>query len=517
MLVQMRPFYTPHLERWVLMAASAACLLVLFTTLYPFAFECQNAWWFSTLISGFNLTLETSASLVAIIDVVRNIVLFIPFGAAIAALLRNRRLRLSYVLILTMAGGLGLSLLVEVLQLCLPLREGGLSDILTNGVGTLLGVSGLYIWGKHFFRWLDTWTARMWRTLSPLRLLAIAALYLALWVLLGLWLQYGTVLRNWDPGFPLILGNEESADRPWRGSLYTLQIVDRMLTETEVTQFLTNSEPFPFSANELLASYRFRNSSLLENSSGEMPELQWQGKASSPNGSQGISLSSSGWIQSAVPVKSLTSRIVATSQFSLLIRLASAGMVQTGPARILSISSDPYHRNLTLAQEATNLVIRLRTPNSGENGLNPELIAPDVFADEQVHNLIITYRPPVLSLYVDRLEHTYTYTLAPGMALLRAVVPPPARHTSLTPIAFGVSQVLFYLLVFFPLGCLFALLIARTNPPGLPRALLAAGGILGTPLLFESLMASYGGLQLSHIAIGAITMTIAMLCAKATP
>jgi outer membrane protein assembly factor BamB len=45
---------------------------------------------------------------------------------------------------------------------------------------------------------------------------------------------------------------------------------------------------------------------------------------------------------------------------------------QTGPARILTFSSDPYHRNFTLGQEGDRVVFRLRTPETGENGMNPE-------------------------------------------------------------------------------------------------------------------------------------------------
>lgn len=43
---------------------------------------------------------------------------------------------------------------------------------------------------------------------------------------------------------------------------------------------------------------------------------------------------------------------------------------QSGPARILTISSDAYRRNLTLAQDGSDLVLRLRTEDTGRNGLH---------------------------------------------------------------------------------------------------------------------------------------------------
>ncbi len=52
---------------------------------------------------------------------------------------------------------------------------------------------------------------------------------------------------------------------------------------------------------------------------------------------------------------------------------------QRGPARIVSVSSDSGHRNLTLGQQGDALTIRLRTPSSGYNGEKPEMIIPGFF------------------------------------------------------------------------------------------------------------------------------------------
>jgi VanZ family protein len=66
---------------------------------------------------------------------------------------------------------------------------------------------------------------------------------------------------------------------------------------------------------------------------------------------------------------------------SLNIRLKVRPLVrwQFGPARILTISRDPWERNLTIGQEGSNVIIRVRTPNTDRNG-NPPYEIENVFS-----------------------------------------------------------------------------------------------------------------------------------------
>lgn len=74
---------------------------------------------------------------------------------------------------------------------------------------------------------------------------------------------------------------------------------------------------------------------------------------------------------------------------------------QTGPARVVTMSSDPHHRNLTLGQERDRWSIRLRTTASDENGTNPELWAP-VTAEPALSHIVFTRdRDGVARFYVD--------------------------------------------------------------------------------------------------------------------
>jgi VanZ like family len=50
------------------------------------------------------------------------------------------------------------------------------------------------------------------------------------------------------------------------------------------------------------------------------------------------------------------------------LRVRSFSTEQSGPARIFTLSADPHFRNLTIAQQGENLILRLRTPGTNLNG-----------------------------------------------------------------------------------------------------------------------------------------------------
>ena len=76
---------------------------------------------------------------------------------------------------------------------------------------------------------------------------------------------------------------------------------------------------------------------------------------------------------------------------------------QSGPARIISYSKDGYHRNFTLGQEREKLVLRLRTTQTGENGMNPETSFGTVEGGRPVH-LVVTYSANDLRAYMNGKE-----------------------------------------------------------------------------------------------------------------
>lgn len=174
---------------------------------------------------------------------------------------------------------------------------------------------------------------------------------------------------------------------------------------------------------------------------------------------QGLYLSARHWLQTSSSVTSLTEKLIESSQFTLDIIIATADLQQIGPARIISISNDPFHRNLTVSQAGDSLSIRLRTPLTGENGLWPELIIPKVFQDTNPHRMIIAYNGVDLAVYIDHPEQRYTFTYAPEVMLFRYLLPVDdwkIRLTAQNPIIF---KVLFYSLIFTPIVFILTLMI----------------------------------------------------------
>lgn len=84
---------------------------------------------------------------------------------------------------------------------------------------------------------------------------------------------------------------------------------------------------------------------------------------------------------------------------------------QGGPARIFTISEDTWHRNLTVGQDGSDLVIRLRTPWADTNGM-PNVRIPVVFQANAWVDLGIRVEPGILQVDIG------------GNPQLRRVLPP---------------------------------------------------------------------------------------------
>ena len=91
--------------------------------------------------------------------------------------------------------------------------------------------------------------------------------------------------------------------------------------------------------------------------------------------------------------------------FELDLEVRSADGQQSGPARILTLSRDWYARNLMVAQEGENLLVRLRRPGSDLDG-SPPLVARSVFGDDSVargawHRVKLQVGPAGIAFTVD--------------------------------------------------------------------------------------------------------------------
>lgn len=96
----------------------------------------------------------------------------------------------------------------------------------------------------------------------------------------------------------------------------------------------------------------------------------------------------------------LLSALRGSNQLTVEAVFTSRDLKQAGPARIISFSTDAFHRNFTLGQERDRLVFRLRTPATGLNGREPEIPLGPITAG-RTHHVIVTYRPGELTCWLD--------------------------------------------------------------------------------------------------------------------
>lgn len=101
-----------------------------------------------------------------------------------------------------------------------------------------------------------------------------------------------------------------------------------------------------------------------------------------------------------MPGDALLAAAKASNQLTIEAIITPANSQQKGPARIISLSQDAYHRNLTLGQERDQLILRLRTPQTGENGMKPETRLGRIQAGTPTH-VLVTYRDGELVSYLN--------------------------------------------------------------------------------------------------------------------
>jgi glycopeptide antibiotics resistance protein len=409
----------------------SSLLFILLCTLFPFQFAWYDNFSILRLFDPFDVRFTPS-------DIISNIILFMPVGFSVNCLLSTTQKSRFSKLIMTIAICAGFSALVEILQVFLPMRTPNFVDIASNTLGGIVGYPVGHFFRTRLVRYAE-WILNRPDRLSLKKLIAFFLGYGALALCLVLALPNPTLLGNWDAGFPLLLGNEKTGDRPWNGTIQTLYIGDRALSETAVDLAFTSNFAL---RDSLVAVYPLVESdSKYQDQTQNLPELGWQG-APMASPEQGVVIANGSWLETIAPAARLAERVGSSSQFTIMTAIATARLDQEGPARIISQSDSPFHRNFTMGQEGSQLEVRLRTIASDANGVRPGFTVPDFFMDTDVHRIIVTYGNGVLKVYRDGLKNIVQFRV-------------PTDFVSGRPETF----ILYHCLIFVPLGCLLAMMI----------------------------------------------------------
>ena len=466
--------------------------LVLDATLYPYDFhfkEMDSSLWHNFLISGWGES--------CVLDVLQNVMLFVPFGFGVTGYVMHMKKRVGFTsLITTILISFGLSYAIEVLQVYQPLRFSSLIDILSNGAGGILGFL-CFLLLNFKFKALDYSSTIKVKTLQLFFLgYAIFAF------LISVSLQHFSSLKNWDKTFPLLLGNERTGDRPWRGFISELYVADRALTETEVAHNFHEKDSIASIGDSLLASYQLSGIGKYRDKMGHLPDLVWSREPQDVQQGKGVFLDSNHWLETTAPAEYLTQRIIETSQFTLGTMVATSETMQTGPARIISFSEDIGHRNFTLGQHGSDLVFRLRTHVTGENGSKPQLIISDIFSTKNPHNLIVTYDGSIFRLYVDEVCNSHTFKLSPGIILFSSLF----SSYSYSMLSYKIMHYAYYIFIFVPLGIIIASTVKIMKKQVSAQILTISIGILLPSLILEGILVGVSGraMRLENLLISMI-------------
>lgn len=473
-------------RRWLEYLLLIASLVFVFVaTLAPFDFVIPERVSLEIIIAQFQYVSGVK-------DYWRNILFFIPFGISLARILPQNQLSAGAIFSLSLLASLGLSTTVETLQFFLPERVSNFTDIATNTLGGGLGFL-LYWWRREI---IDFFAALLTRKRSQLSLKSLslafisyfAGVYLAIFILL-----ISVNLNNWSEDFPLIIGNEATGDRPWQGYISQLQICDRAMSPLQVSKVFNNSDlaSSRFDNSCLVAAYNFgdRSSGSRDNSyldlSSNRANLVWQDEAIANinDNFQAVEINRGRWLKTENQVANLIHQLQQSDELTLSTIIAPKNIFQTGPARIVSISQDSFHRNLTLAQEKSDLVFRLRTPLTGDNASEPELIVPNVFKNTDFHQILITFNRQDINFYIDKSEPEYTFAFEPEITFLSyypLVI--PNWQINLNNFNKLLYRLIFYGIIFIPLGILGGIILTLF-PRKLSSQILLIGSICGLPAL----------------------------------
>ncbi|ARV61920.1 hypothetical protein BZZ01_27815 [Nostocales cyanobacterium HT-58-2] len=445
-------------------------VLVLLATLYPFNFYFPDSFSIPALLDSFDNTSFFK-------DQVNNILLFTPLGFGLASLLQRRRVKPTSQFLTVILLSAGLSFTVEALQVFLPSRAPTPADIFNNSIGGFVGLLCFYFFNSQSFIYTLIRIENS-RTSNSIKKLTVFFLgYILISFLISIAWQHTTNLSNWSLNYPLLLGNEQTGDRAWRGYISEVNIADRAISKNEVSQVFHHENYSKTLGNSLLASYQLTGKGSYQDRTGQMPELLSQGQSPDIEVEKGVALSSKHWLTTREPATFLSERIREASQFTIITTVATADTDQTGPARIISLSGDSLRRNFTLGQQGTDLDLRIRTPITGANGADSKLSIPGIFADTHSHQIIITYSGASLHVYVDKAQNSYSLNLL-------ELVPKE-------------QKVFYYGLTFIPLGLCLALLTTLAKRKLTFNRLLLPSGILLPSLILEGILVNDSGKNLS--------------------
>ncbi len=503
-----------YLERGAIALILFSTLLIFGITLLPFNFYVPENLTFNYIVDRFTKHSQFS-------DILANLLLFLPFGLGWAALMERNRLRRTEAIIIVFILSFILSSTVEFIQVFVPFRAPTSIDIITNTISGVLGGVCFYLAQlvlAHTSPSILSACRQIIRKCFSIKSLTACLIgYIIAVSFLLFFSQNATKLNNWDVKFPLIIGNELTGGRGWNGQISQVCFMNKAGTAEQVTQLLATSNSCEAITESLIASYQFTQiQEKYRDQQGNLPDLEWNNIPQQQSNEVGIDVSQEHWLKTSEPATQLSQKIKETSQFTLSMRLATADLNQKGgPARIISLSQDARSRNFTLAQEGSDLLLRLRTPFTGENGMKPEIHFFDIFSDLEFHQIVLTYDGTKLRVYVDEPQQLQTIKLTSEAALFWSTFSILAEKMPINSKLDLFYKIVYQAVIFVPIGMLLGLISVIFQGRFFFYLILIFGGVIFPGILIEGIVATgnSGAWSWENLSVGiAITFLTGLGC-----
>jgi hypothetical protein len=441
------------------------------------------------LLGGWGRDLSTSG-------IILNILLFVPYGFAIACKCQEKRNEsLRAALIMSLVVGSLTAYAIEYLQLYFPPRDSGWADVVTNTIGSGIGAIVFVHFGPILLKVLSETEKKFEELLPWPRASSIAVLYFIIWLVLSIFLQERTRLKNWNANDFLAFGNDSSgAFSPgWKGELRRFELWNHSLP-------IEDPEKIPNSAyrSQLTGDYDFSAARPLKDQTNSLPDLSWNPKVSTSSPRTSFVLQGDSWLASSDSVSTFVQTVRTSNQFAL--RVFCEPSVITGiDAPIVSISARKMGlTDMGIEQIDSNLIVLLRNLASGNRYVLSWPIRNVVEANRSL-DIVFSYDGSNGRLYVNG-SPSGDFILGPGAVLYRYFEGPQIS------VAMDACNSIYYLPLFFPMGVLGGIASKSILRRAFAFELFYLGGTFLAAVFLEFVLVNIGGRPVSfkYVAVSII-------------
>jgi VanZ family protein len=366
---------------------------IILASLYPFKAFTSWSDVLGTLQDGMTLSIPAPA----VNSIFQRLITFLPLGLLIQIYISNYKWRRPELIAIAAVSLIALS--IELGQAALSQRHALLSDFIIASFAGAIGVA----LGSLFAQ-----------TRSALRRSLITALTIGngVIVLMLLMANEGATIKNWNCEYPLLVANELTMDRPWKGRIRGLALYPKDISLAQATvlsKTAFTSENMDVRQNlGALSVYMFSNfkksrfqDMITHNEDNALELVATQTKNVMDSADHALELDKPVLIRSVKTPAQICNSIMQSQAFTVEVEVESLDHTQSGPARIVSNSINPGMRNFTLGEDKGDFVLRVRTPNNGNNGSLLQMRFKRAAASEGFHHVIASYAHGVAKILID--------------------------------------------------------------------------------------------------------------------